>query len=160
MIREVYALKPNEYSLASFFVIGSGNAIQSLHCIICDCGENLDEDGYHLVICKHEGGLIWIRNMSVKGWSDCLREIQVHHHVGPRNRHTDNENRPDIVAFDALNGTSTELDVSMAHSWSEVDTLRRAAKESKYTADIRDTRNQAKYKKLRTLSESQLNLVP
>ena len=58
------------------------------------------------------------------------------------------ENRPDIVDFDALNGTSTELDVSITRPW-RGNCLRRAVKESEYAAEIRDTRKQAKYKKLR-----------
>ena len=49
-----YAIRSNEFSLASHLRLGSAlpftNFINE-----CDCGKELDKDGYHLLTCKYGG---------------------------------------------------------------------------------------------------------
>ena len=70
----------------------------------CQCGKVLDIDRYHLLSCKHGEGPIWQHDSVVSGWSECLREVGLHHRKEPRDRYTNNDCRPNIVVFDtALN---------------------------------------------------------
>ena len=82
------------------------------------CGKVLDKDGYHLLSCKHGGGSIWQHDSLVSGWSECLREVGLHHIKEPRDRCTNNDCRPDIVVFDTDEGLNIDLHVAFAHPWS------------------------------------------
>ena len=64
-------------------------------------------------------------------WSECLSDLLIHHQLEPRHRYVDNEDRPDIVFYDADLGISKEFNISMAHPWSK-DTVKGAAKECGY----------------------------
>ena len=59
-------------------------------------------------------------------WSDCLRDLYIHHKHKPRNWYTNSNDRPDIVVFDAATGSRVELNVKLAHPWSP-DTFPRSA---------------------------------
>ena len=38
----------------------------------CNCGDSLDDSGYHLITCKTGGGPVWTHDSVVSTWSDCL----------------------------------------------------------------------------------------
>lgn len=70
----------------------------------CVCVKLQDKDSFHLLICKTGGGPAWTHNSIIAAWSDCSRQLQLHH----RNRtdckiqHTDiqsSDYRPDIYVF-------------------------------------------------------------
>ena len=48
----------------------------------CDCGKELDSDGYHIT-CKTGGGHVIRHNNIVSAWSDCLNQLQLHHVRNP-----------------------------------------------------------------------------
>ena len=54
----------------------------------------------------------------VSAWSDCLSQLQLHHVKEPRGRYVDCEDRSDIVVFDSASGMDLELDIALAHPWS------------------------------------------
>ena len=59
--------------------------------------------------------------------SECLTELQIDHHKEPRNRHTETNNRPDIVLFDLETGENKELDIAMGRrqrEWSHSSSKR------------------------------------
>ena len=72
---------------------------------ICECGKDIDSDGYHLLTCKTGGGPIWTRETLASVWSDCLQHLKITHHREPMNRYINSDDRPDIIAFDALSQT-------------------------------------------------------
>ena len=90
----------------------------------CDCGKELDSDGYHLIKCKTGGGPVISHNNMVSAWSGCLSQLQLHHVKEPRGRHVNSEDRSDIVVFDSASGMDLELDIAVAHPWSnEIECL-------------------------------------
>ena len=70
----------------------------------CDCGKELDSDGYHLIACKTGGGPVISHNNMVSALSDCLCQLQLHHVKEPRGRYVHSEDRSDIVVFDLVGG--------------------------------------------------------
>ena len=108
--RSTYILKPTEFHLASFMSLG----IPLLFTKIlkqCDCGVQLDEYRYHLLINLVVGLFGSIFNTIVSTRSSCLDELNIPHEVEPRNRYADSEYRLDIVAFGSSDCSSTELDI-------------------------------------------------
>ena len=89
----------------------------------------------------------------------CLRHLQIHHKREPRDRYTDNNNRPDIAVFDAGSGTNVELDVALAHPWAK-DTLFQASKREAAAAANRENRKLTKYSQVTLPGASSLTLVP
>ena len=81
----------------------------------CDCGTILDGSGYHLLTCKWGGGPVWTHESIASIWSDCLRQLQMHHRREPRQRYSNSNNRPDITVFDCGSGSNVGLDISLAH---------------------------------------------
>ena len=110
------------------------------------CGVKLDLDtfGYHLLTCNFGGGPVWQHNSLVATWSKCLNELQIPNQIEPRNRYINSEDRPDIVAFDPVDYSSADLDVSMAHPLSG-DSMKGAAAESGYAAKKREVKKEQKY---------------
>ena len=82
---------------------------------ICDCGKDVDGDGYHFLTCKTGGGPIWTHETLLSVWSNCLQQLNMTHQRGPRNRYINTDDRPDIIAFDAQSGCDVELDISVTH---------------------------------------------
>ena len=74
-------------------------------------------------------------------------------------RYTNSENRPDIVAFDPVDYSSADLDVSMAHPLSG-DSMKGAAAESGYAAKKREMKKEQKYNQQVYQSGSRLSFVP
>ena len=75
---EVFALDTHEFRLPTFLRLGL-----SIHLfdwmITCNCGATLDGSGYHLLTCKSGGEPVWSHEAIASTWSDCLRELNVHH---------------------------------------------------------------------------------
>ena len=69
----------------------------------CECGKEVDKEGYHLLTCKFGGGPVWEHNTIPSCWSDCLNELQICHHKEPRNEYADTEDRPDMYSVLARN---------------------------------------------------------
>ena len=64
------------------------------------------------------GGPVISHNNMVSAWSDCLSQLQLHHVKEPRGRYVNSEDRSDIVVFDSASGVDLELDIALAHPWS------------------------------------------
>ena len=107
--------------------------------VVChtECGKVLDKDRYHLLSCKRGGGPIWQHDSVVSGWSECLREVGLHHRKEPKDRYTNNDCRPDIVVFDTDEGSNVDLDVAFAHPWSS-EVLSKSAEEDGFAASPRE----------------------
>ena len=88
---EKLAFNPSEFRLAALLRMGCpmlfGGWLSH-----CECGKVLDKDGYHLSY-KHGGGPIWQHDSVVNGWSECLREVGLHHRKEPRDRYTNNDTK-------------------------------------------------------------------
>jgi hypothetical protein len=52
----------------------------------------------------------------------------LHHKKEVRDRYVTNEDRPDIVVFDAGEGSNVDLDISLVHPWNS-EILSRSSKE-------------------------------
>ena len=124
--------------------------------IQCECCKLADE--YHLLSCKHGGGPVWQHDEIVNAWSTCLHELKIHHEKEPRHRYSRKENRPDIVVYDS--GCSYDLDVAMAHPFSQ-DTLKQAALKEGFAAARREERKMIKCEKQPLAGNtSSLNFTP
>ncbi len=111
---------------------------------VCDCGQQLDQQGYHLLTCKYGGGPVWTHNTILKGWSECLSDLHIPHQTEPRHRFVSSENRPDMTLFDSETGQNLDVDVSLAHPWSK-DALNHAHREEGYAAKVREEKKLKKY---------------
>ena len=83
----------------------------------CDCGKELDKNGYHLLTCKYGGGPVWFHNCIVDayGWTECLSDLHIPYQVEPRHHYTNTDDRPDTTIFDIETGQTLDLDISLAH---------------------------------------------
>ena len=109
----------------------------------CDCGHDLDEQGFHLLTCKSGSGPVWTHNSVLKGWRECLSELHLPHTTEPRHQYTNTEDRPDISVFDSETGQNLDFDVSLAHPWSQ-DVVRKASQIDGYAASVREERKRKK----------------
>ena len=109
----------------------------------CDYSEDIDEEDYHLLMCKFGGGPAWSHN-TCSVWSECLGSLSIHHQREPRYQYSETDNRPDIVLFESETGVSIELDASPAHPWSK-DNLNKAACEEGYAAKNQEEKKCKKY---------------
>ncbi|XP_062517203.1 uncharacterized protein LOC134193462 [Corticium candelabrum] len=125
----------------------------------CDCGTELDREGYHLLTCKYGGGPVWTHNSIVSAWSDCLSDLLIPHQIEPRQRFVDNENRPDITLYDTDTGITKECDVSIAHPWSK-DIIKGAAREGGHAAAKREAAKSKKYSEESLADGSKPIVVP
>ena len=85
----------------------------------CDCGKDVDGDGYRFLTCKTGGQPIWTHETLSRLWSNCLQQLNMTHQQEPRNRYINTDDRPDIIAFDAQSGCDVELNISVAHPWAK-----------------------------------------
>ena len=152
------ALKPNEFRVASCMRLGAGLPFSRL-LKTCDCGTELDREGYHLLTCKYGGGPVWTHNSIVSAWSDCLSDLLIPHQIEPRQRFVDNENRPDITLYDTDTGITKECDVSIAHPWSK-DIIKGAAREGGHAAAKREAAKSKKYSEESLADGSKPIVVP
>ncbi len=83
----------------------------------CDCGKQLDIQGYHLITCKTGGGPVITHNSIVSAWSNCLSQLNLPHKLESQYRYVNSDKRSDILIFDPDSGADIELDVSLAHAW-------------------------------------------
>ena len=78
-----FAMNPTEFRLAAFLRLGIPMPFSS--CLVkCDCNATLDNEGYHLMTCKLGGGPVFTHERLKSEWSECLRELQLHHKKEPR----------------------------------------------------------------------------
>ena len=122
----------------------------------CNCGATLDGSGYHLLTCKSGGGPVWSHEAIASTWSDCLRELNVHHRREPRHRYSNSNDRPDIVAFDpSPTRVATLTWIALAHPWSS-DIFPR----SWCCCRRREERKKAKYAKENLPGGSTVSFIP
>ena len=101
---------------------------------------------------------MWQHDEIVNAWSTCLHALKIHHEKESRHRYSGNENRPDIVVYDS--GCSYDLDVAMAHPFSQ-NTLKQAALEEGFATARREERKMIKYEKQQLAGNtSSLNFTP
>ena len=65
-------LKPNDFRLAEYLRLGCLLDIAVACFDSCECNSVIDNQGYHLLTCKHGGGPVWAHNNIVSGWADCV----------------------------------------------------------------------------------------
>ena len=138
-----YAIRSNKFSLASHLRLGLALPFTNFF-NECDCGKELDKNGYHLLTCKYGGGPVWSHNCIVDGWTECLSDLHIPYQVEPRHLYTNTDNRPDITIFDIETGQTLDLDISLAHSWS-VDNVKSASRIDGFAASAREDKKKAKY---------------
>ena len=73
-----------------------------------------------------------------------MSDLHIPHEKEPRNLYTNSEDRPDIIFFDSETGQNLDVDVSLAHPWSQ-DTLKRASREDGFAARTREEKKMNKY---------------
>ena len=85
-------MNPNEFRVASHLRLALEMPFSNW-IAQCECGKDVDKEGYHMLTCKHGGGPVWEHNTILSCWSECLNELQIFHHKEPRNRYAESENR-------------------------------------------------------------------
>ena len=134
------ALSSKEFNLVTLIRLGC-KIPQSIG--QCDCGRDLDQEGYHLITCK-TGGVLFEHNAIVHVWSECSTELNFQHSKEPTHQYLNNDNRPDIVVIDPQTDHDTKLDISLAHPWC-TDLLALAASTAGIAASRREERKEVKY---------------
>ena len=138
-----FALSPCEFRIATCLRLGLALPFQ--HWVsICNCGTTVDDLGFHLLTCKRGGGPIWAHDSVTAVWSDCLRQLGVHHKKEPRNRYLEMDRRPDIAVFDSGSLSNEELDISLAHPWNQA-VVDIGAKRDGFAAKRREENKMSKY---------------
>ena len=86
---------------------------------------------------------MWSHNSVLNGWSECLSDLHFRHQAEPRHQYISTEDRPDITMFDPNTGQNLDLDVSLAHRWSQ-DIIRRTSKKNGHAALPREEKKMKK----------------
>ena len=136
---EKFAMNKNYFQIAAFLRLGQPMPFNSC-ATHCNCGRELDADGYHLLTCKLGRGPVWEHNNLVAEWCQCLRDLQLHHKKECKNQYIDSEDRPDIIVYDSGIGANVELDFSLPHPFSS-DTVVGASREDRFAAAKRRRKN-------------------
>lgn len=110
----------------------------------CECGKEIDSDGFHMITCKTGGGPVSTHESVANVWSECLRTLNITHHREPGDRYCNSNDRPDILAFDSDYSHEVELDISLAHPWNK-DIINQSAREDGIAADKREDSKMRKY---------------
>ena len=87
---------------------------------------------------------MWSHNSVVNGWSECLSDLHLPHQTEPRHKYINTEARLGVTMFDPNTGQNLDIDVSLAHPWSQ-DIIRRASKETGHAAVTREEKKMKKY---------------
>ena len=157
-MKHTLAFEPNDFPLACRVRLGVPVPVP--HWIrSCNCGDSLDDSGYHLITCKTGGGPVWTHDSVVSTWSDCLRSIDIHHKKEPRQRYRDSDDRPDIAVFESGLACNCDLDIAMAHPWSS-DVFPQSGMKEGVAAKRREERKEAKYSKLYSSTGEKSSVVP
>ena len=99
---------------------------------------------------------MWQHDRIVSGWSDLLRELHVPQQTEPKGRYFNNEDRPDITAFNINSGVNFDLDITMAHPFSkDIEHQRRRVMQQK-----REQKKILKYQNQITLTGGAPKFVP
>ena len=125
----------------------------------CDCGQKLDQEGFHLITCKYGGSPVWSHDTIVAEWSACLKELGIPHQTEPSNRYVQTDGRPDITFYNINSGVTYECDVSLAHPWRK-DIVNGGAKACRHAATKRKLEKCSKYSKEMLPDESSSEIVP
>ena len=155
---EAFALSSCEFRLASFLRLGLPISLSNWT-TTCNCGADIDDSGYHLLTCKTGGGPVWSHESISSIWSDCFCKLHIHHRREPRNRYTTTDNILDIVFFDSNTGYNIDLDISLAHPWSN-DIFPTSAGVDGAAADRRADRKRANYNKQQLPGGSIVSAIP
>ena len=113
-----FALKPVKFHLATRLRLGCEIPLGSV-ISTCNCGKDVDGDGYHFLTCKTGGGPIWSHETLSSIWSNCLQQLNMTHQREPINRYINTDDRPNIIAFDAQSACNVQLDISVAQPWAK-----------------------------------------
>ena len=92
-------------------------------------------------------------------WSDCLRQLQIHHKREPRDRYNDSNNCPGIAVYDVGLGANAELDVALSHPWA-TDILSQASKNDGAAAARREIRKTTKCSQVKISGVSSFSFIP
>ena len=87
---------------------------------------------------------VWADNSVLHGWSECMSDLHIPHEKEPRNLYVNTEDCPDITFFDAESGQNLDVDISLAHPWSQ-GILKRSSREDGFAARTREEKKTNKY---------------
>ena len=87
---------------------------------------------------------MWSHNSVLNGWSECLSDLHLLLQTEPRHQYINTEDYPDITMFDPNTKQNLDIDVFLAHPWSQ-DIIRRASKENGHAAVTREEKKMKKY---------------
>ena len=73
-----------------------------------------------------------------------MSDVHIPHQKELRHQYTNSDNRPNITLFDSETEQNLNVDVSLAHLWSQ-DILKRASREDGYAARTREEKKMNKY---------------
>ena len=73
-----------------------------------------------------------------------MSDLHISHEKEPRNLYVNTEDRPDITFFDAESGQNLDVDISLAHPWSQ-GILKRSIREDGFAARTREEKKTNKY---------------
>ena len=73
-----------------------------------------------------------------------MSDLHIPHEKEPRNLYDNTEDRPDITFFDAESGQNLDVDISLAHPWSQ-GILKRSSRKNGFAAHIREEKKTNMY---------------
>ena len=73
-----------------------------------------------------------------------MSDLHIPHEKEPRNLYVNTEDRPHITFFDAESGQNLDVDISLAHPWSQ-GILKRSSREDGFAAHTREEKKTNKY---------------
>ena len=73
-----------------------------------------------------------------------MSDLHIPHEKEPRNLYINTDDRPDITFFDAESEQNLDVDISLAHPWSQ-SVLKRSSREDGIAARTREEKKTNKY---------------
>ena len=96
------------------------------------------------MVCKYGGGPVWAHDCILHDWGECMSDLHIPHEKELRNLYINTEDRPDITFFDAESEQNLDVDISLAHPWSQ-GILKRSSREDGFAARTREEKKTNKY---------------
>jgi len=86
----------------------------------CTCGVTSDAEGYHLVTCSKDGGVVRRHDEVQNAWLHMLKSVNYHcvleeEHLFKSTDRPDDKKRPDISIYNFKDGKKLLLDISIVH---------------------------------------------
>ena len=139
-----FTLSHAQFCTAAFVRLGvSLPQLSKVHKCVPQCGQEVDDKGYHLLTCKFGGGPIRRHDHFLDCYYDMLRSIdfRCRKELTAQFR---GKQRPDIAVYNYQDGKKLLLDVTITHPWAKMN-LSGSSEKAGFATSVKEKEKNRKY---------------